>query len=62
MEYENKKILISAYSWESISNSFKYRVWTVFYYQINQDLSIEEEFIVRMIRNCKISTLLIMDY
>ena len=55
-------ILCPAYCCWSMSAPFEFTGWTVVYYRLNEDLTIDEEYLEGLLRNCKPDAILTMNF
>ncbi len=55
-------ILCPAYCCWSMTAPFEFTGWTVIYYRLNEDLTIDEEYLEGLLRGCKLSAILTMNF
>jgi len=55
-------ILCPAYSCWSMTAPFEFSGWTMIYYRLNEDLTIDEEYLIMLLRGCKADAILTMNF
>lgn len=55
-------ILCPAYSCWSMTAPFEFSGWTIIYYRLNEDLTVDEDYLKMLLRGCKADAILTMNF
>lgn len=55
-------ILCPAYSCWSMTAPFEFSGWTIVYYRVNEDLTVDEDYLKMLLRGCKADAILTMNF